>query len=93
MKVKINNTTKDYRTVWFEPETGIIKMIHQNKLPHEFEIIELKNHAETAHAIKTMVVRGAPAIGVTAGFGIAQACMQAPETEFKKYLICIFKHT
>jgi len=87
MKVKLNNKTENYRTVWFEPETGIIKMIHQNKLPHTFEIAELKNHIETAHAIKTMIVRGAPAIGVTAGFGIAQACRESPEKEFKKYLI------
>lgn len=87
MKVKINNKTQDYRTVWFEPETGVIKMIHQNKLPYKFEIAELKNHKETANAIKTMIVRGAPAIGVTAGFGIAQACREAPKKEFKKYLI------
>jgi translation initiation factor eIF-2B subunit alpha/methylthioribose-1-phosphate isomerase len=87
MKVKINNRIENYRTVWFEEDSGIIKMIHQNKLPHKFEIIELKNHQKTAHAIKTMIVRGAPAIGVTAGFGIAQACMESPKTEFEKYLI------
>ena len=86
MKVKLNNKTENYRTVWFEPETGIIKLIHQNKLPHDFEIAELKTHTETANAIKTMIVRGAPAIGVTAGFGIAQACIQSPPAEFKNYL-------
>ncbi|OQX21546.1 MAG: hypothetical protein BWK75_02990 [Candidatus Altiarchaeales archaeon A3] len=78
MKVKINNRVENYKSVWFEPESGIIKAICQNKLPYEFEIIELKTYVE-AVAIKTMIVRGAPAIGVTAGFGIAQACMQAPK--------------
>ena len=87
MKVKINNKIENYRTVWFEEDSGVIKMIHQNKLPHKFEIIELKNHQKTAHAIKTMIVRGAPAIGVTAGFGIAQACIESPKTGFEKYLI------
>ncbi|NCN65110.1 MAG: S-methyl-5-thioribose-1-phosphate isomerase [Candidatus Altiarchaeum hamiconexum] len=82
MKVKINNRTENYRCVWFEPESGIIKIINQNKLPHKFEIAELKTYMEAADAIKTMAVRGAPAIGVTAGFGIAQACVQAPKQNF-----------
>jgi len=82
MKVKINDKFENYRSVWFEPASGIIKAINQNKLPHEFEIIELKTYTETAKAIKTMTIRGAPAIGVTAGFGIAQACMQTPKQNF-----------
>ena len=51
MKVKINNKVLDYRTIWFEEENGTIRMIHQNKPPHKFEIIELKNHTERAHSI------------------------------------------
>ncbi len=86
MKVKINNKTENYRSVWFEPETGIINAINQTILPDKFEITELKTYTETAEAIKTMMVRGAPAIGVTAGFGIAQACMQAPKQNFTDYL-------
>jgi len=89
MNVKINNRIENYRTVWFEPKQGthgIIKIINQNKLPHKFEILELKEWKETADAIKTMLVRGAPAIGATAGFGIAQVCMTAPEQNFSDYL-------
>ncbi len=86
MKVKINNKVENYMSVWFESASGIIKAINQNKLPHEFEIIELKTYTETANAIKTMTIRGAPAIGVTAGFGIAQACMQVPKQNFIHYL-------
>ncbi len=53
----------------------IISMINQLLLPHKFEIVDLKTTGETAYAIKTMIVRGAPAIGATAAFGLAQAAM------------------
>ena len=65
---------KDYRTVWME--NGRVFMIEQNALPFEFKIIELKTYQDTCHAIKTMIVRGAGAIGVTAGFGMAQVFLE-----------------
>ena len=91
MRVKINGRTKDFRTVEFDAAKGIVRMIEQNKIPHEFETVELKDHKETADAIRTMVVRGAPAIGVSAGFGIAQACIEgcglkSSGPEFDKYV-------
>ena len=67
--MQINN--KHYRTVWME--NGVVKLINQILLPHKFEISACKNYKETAQAIKTMVVRGAGAIGATAGYGMAQA--------------------
>ena len=90
MKVKINGKIEDFRTVEFDVEHGVVRMIEQNKLPHEFEIIELNDHKETSDAIRTMVVRGAPAIGVSAGFGLAQACIEGCRLklsgpEFDKY--------
>ena len=62
---------KQYRTVWMEG--SVIKLINQPLLPHKFEIYESKDYKETSEAIKTMVVRGAGAIGATAGFAMAQA--------------------
>jgi translation initiation factor eIF-2B subunit alpha/methylthioribose-1-phosphate isomerase len=67
--MKING--EDYRTVWLED--GTVKLIDQTKLPHKFSIKECKNYGQTAKAIKNMLVRGAPAIGAAAGYGIAQA--------------------
>jgi methylthioribose-1-phosphate isomerase len=64
-------------------------MVDQRKLPHSFEIITLENHRETAKAIKTMVTRGAGAIGNAAAFGIAQAALEAENKsldEFTKYI-------
>jgi len=80
--MKINN--KHYRTVWMENKG--IKLINQLLLPHKFEIYTCKNHLETAYAIKTMVVRGAGAIGATAAYGAAQATLETNDNNFNDYI-------
>jgi methylthioribose-1-phosphate isomerase len=65
---------KHYRTVWLEGST--VYLIEQNLLPFEFKIHTAKTYQETCHAIKTMIVRGAGAIGATAGFAMAQAFLE-----------------
>jgi len=52
---------------------GVLKLLDQTLLPGEQKIVELKNYIEVADAIKNMIVRGAPAIGVTAAYGVAIA--------------------
>lgn len=74
MKVRINGEEKDFKTVWFED--GVVKLINQPLLPFKFEILDCNGWRETADAITTMVVRGAPAIGATAGYATAQAALQ-----------------
>ncbi|MCU4157253.1 S-methyl-5-thioribose-1-phosphate isomerase [Carboxylicivirga sp. A043] len=69
--MKINNTP--YRTVWFDAGNNVVSMIDQVKLPFEFAVVELKDYKATAEAIRNMTVRGAGAIGATAGFAMAQA--------------------
>lgn len=69
-----------YRTVWMED--GAVKMIDQRLLPFRFEICSLRTHQETAEAIRNMTVRGAGAIGVAAGYAMAQAALTAPEGGF-----------
>jgi len=71
LKMKING--KDYRTVWMED--GVLKLIDQPKIPHSFEIVDIKDYKEAANAIRTMVTRGAPAIGATACYGMALAAL------------------
>ena len=73
---------KNYKTVWYEPDTNIVYMIDQTKLPFSFEIVELKNYMETANAIKTMIVRGAGAIGAAAGYAMSQAFVENNEKAF-----------
>ncbi|WP_455392771.1 S-methyl-5-thioribose-1-phosphate isomerase [[Eubacterium] cellulosolvens] len=57
-------------------EENIIKLIDQRILPQKFDIYEAKDYKEVAFAISDMVVRGAPAIGATAAYGLAQAANQ-----------------
>lgn len=60
---------KDRRTLWLE--NGIVKFIDQRKLPYKLEIFSAKTVDDVAFAIKDMVVRGAPAIGAAAVYGMA----------------------
>jgi methylthioribose-1-phosphate isomerase len=50
---------------------GILKLLDQTKLPQEVVWVECKTYNDVATAIKDMIVRGAPAIGVSAAYGIA----------------------
>lgn len=59
------------RTIFWE--NNELKMIDQRILPSRFEIVAYRGHKEVAHAITDMVVRGAPAIGAAAAFGMALA--------------------
>jgi translation initiation factor eIF-2B subunit alpha/methylthioribose-1-phosphate isomerase len=69
--MKING--KDYRSVWMEDEKVI--MVDQPRIPHEFALFECENYGDTAQAIKDMVIRGAPAIGAAACYGMAQGAL------------------
>ena len=59
------------RTVFWEDNQ--LKMIDQRILPGRFEVLSYTDHKSVAHAITDMVVRGAPAIGAAAAFGLALA--------------------
>ncbi|NQU44671.1 S-methyl-5-thioribose-1-phosphate isomerase [bacterium] len=72
---------KHYRTVWLEGST--VQMINQPLLPHQFDIVDLVDVAATANAITTMIVRGAPAIGATGAYGMAQAVLLASPESWK----------
>jgi len=65
--MKING--KEYRSLWYEGNS--VKFIDQRKLPYSFELFTAKTVDDVAYAIKEMVVRGAPAIGAAAVYGMA----------------------
>ena len=54
-----------------------VVMINQTKLPNELVFEEYDNYLQIANAIKTLIVRGAPAIGVSGAFGLALAVLQS----------------
>jgi len=68
------------RTV--EWKNNKVIMIDQTKLPNELVFVEFSDYQQVADAIKTLVVRGAPAIGVSGAFGLALAALQS--TSFTK---------
>jgi len=64
-------------------------MIDQRRLPHEEAYVTCRTWEEVAEAIRTMVIRGAPAIGVAAAMGVALAAegaAQSPPAEFRARL-------
>ena len=72
-------------------DDDVVEMIDQRKLPLEVIYVELKTYKEVYDAIKDMIVRGAPAIGVAAAFGLylgAKSLLESPEVNgcesFKK---------
>ncbi len=52
---------------------GRVRMIDQTQLPNRFVYVNLTNYGQVSKAIRSMVVRGAPAIGVAAAMGMALA--------------------
>ena len=63
------------RTV--EWRDGKVAMVDQRALPHELVVVEYADYRQVVTAIRDMVVRGAPAIGVSAAMGLALAALQS----------------
>jgi methylthioribose-1-phosphate isomerase len=61
-----------------EWKAGVVRMIDQRKLPHEYVEVEFTDYRDVATAIKDMYIRGAPAIGAAAAFGLALAAEHSP---------------
>jgi methylthioribose-1-phosphate isomerase len=73
--MKVNGT--HYRTVWMEGRD--VLLINQNLLPFEFSVIRAPDYLTTSEMIRDMRVRGAGAIGIAAGYAMAQAFAAAKE--------------
>ncbi len=74
MKVK----GRPYRTLWPGADGVSVEIIDQTRLPHAFEVVRLGTVDEVAHAIRAMLVRGAPLIGATAAYGLWLALRADP---------------
>ena len=67
---------------WLEADDGgSVIMIDQRRLPREQVFVTCRTYEEVADAIRTMVIRGAPAIGVAAAMGVALGVQQAADFE------------
>jgi len=69
---------RPYRTLWVAEDGRTVQIIDQTRLPHAFEVAALRTLDDAATAIRTMQVRGAPLIGVTAAYGLALALAEDP---------------
>ncbi|MEE2750963.1 MAG: S-methyl-5-thioribose-1-phosphate isomerase [Myxococcota bacterium] len=69
---------QDWRTIWLGEDGQSAVVIDQTILPHRFETLTLRTLEEAADAISTMVVRGAPLIGVTGAYGMMLAMQEDP---------------
>jgi methylthioribose-1-phosphate isomerase len=69
------------RTVDWDERNRKLLLIDQRLLPGELKIVAYDDYRQVAGAIKTMVVRGAPAIGATAAFGLALAAFASPAAD------------
>lgn len=66
--MKVNGT--HYRPIWQAVDGSAVEIIDQTRLPHAFVTTRLDSMADAAHAIRAMLVRGAPLIGATAAWGL-----------------------
>ena len=67
---------KPMRTIWVEPDGWSVGIIDQTALPHRLTTARLTTLDEAAHAIRAMLIRGAPLIGATAAYGVCLALRQ-----------------
>lgn len=68
-----------FRTLWFEDSA--LRLLDQRHLPARVETVVARSAAEVARAIREMVVRGAPAIGCAAAYGLALAAKSGEDFE------------
>lgn len=72
---------RPHRTIWRAADEQSVEIIDQTKLPHVFEVASLRTSDDAMVAIRDMLVRGAPLIGATAGYGMALAMQDDPSDD------------
>ncbi|PFP23190.1 S-methyl-5-thioribose-1-phosphate isomerase [Bacillus sp. AFS073361] len=66
-------------------ENGVLKILDQTKIPNITEFLETKKIEDAWDAIKQLKVRGAPAIGIAAAYGLVLGIKDAPESSFEEF--------
>jgi methylthioribose-1-phosphate isomerase len=69
---------------WVGKMDGYLELIDQRRLPAQFEMLKCETTEQLYDAIKTLAVRGAPAIGVSAAFGICLAMQETAEADLSQ---------
>jgi len=79
------NDMEPLKTLWYEEDTDSIVFIDETLLPQSFAVSRCMTVTDLGTAIKTLAVRGAPALGVAGAFGVALAARRSAETSFEKF--------
>ncbi len=83
----MNIQGKHYQTIWIKPyDNTVIQVIDQRKLPFMIEVFELQSTEDTFYALREMVVRGAPLIGITAAYGMYLALLRFKKGDLLSYI-------
>ncbi len=78
-----SNPTQVYPIIWQDHH---VLLIDQTRLPKEYTRIEISRYEDMAHAIKTMIVRGAPAIGIAAAYGMYLGAREIQTVDLPDFL-------
>lgn len=81
-------TTQVYPVIWNEDS---VLLIDQTRLPSEYIFVEISRCEDMARAIKTMIVRGAPAIGVAAAYGMYLGAREIHTQDREQFLVQLEK--
>jgi len=73
----MQDTRQPLRPIWLDDTSGDVNVIDQRSLPHEVVVLELQTVDDIIYALREMVVRGAPLIGITAAYGVYLAVKNA----------------
>ncbi|MCS6768774.1 MAG: S-methyl-5-thioribose-1-phosphate isomerase [Candidatus Nitrosocaldus sp.] len=73
-------------TVQWDDEDRSLVLIDQRRLPNRLEYIRCRSHEQVAECIRSMAVRGAPAIGVAAAFGLALAAINSRARDRESFM-------
>jgi len=79
----MSQNTQVYPVIWNEDS---VLLIDQTRLPSEYTFVEISRYEDMAQAIKTMIVRGAPAIGVAAAYGMYLGAREIHTQDREKFL-------
>ncbi len=80
------NTSSSNELLTIEWKNNYLLLIDQTKLPTKLSYVKCRDYVDVADAIRSLVVRGAPAIGVTAAFGLALAAINSKTSNLKIFL-------
>ncbi|WP_414756043.1 S-methyl-5-thioribose-1-phosphate isomerase [Anabaena sp. CCY 9910] len=72
-----------YPVIW---QNNCVLLIDQTRLPNEYAVVEIHRSEDMARAIQTMIVRGAPAIGVAAAYGMYLGAREIETSERQEFL-------